>query len=113
MATEHYKILPWWNIKRLYNRHIRPLIPALVWRGQEVDVNINFPMPNEENKLDIRNLFDAERSLYEYGLNFDTGAGLMKGPEARRDWEWDFSLRGNVSVKFRGVCKTKEKRNIV
>ena len=113
MATKYYKVHSWWNIKHLYRTYIRQFIPALVWDGQEIDVNINFPMPNEENKLDIRDLFKAERSLYEYGLNFDTGAGLMKGPEARRDWEWDFSLRGNVSVKFRGVCKTKEKRNIV
>ncbi len=110
MAIKYYKVPSRWNIKHLYNRYIRPFIPALVWRGQEIDVNINFPMPNKENKLDIRDLFEAESYLYKYGINFDTGAGLMKRPEARRDWEWDFSLRGNVSVKFRGVCKTKEKR---
>lgn len=94
-------------IKRLYQKYV----PSLVWYNQEVDVNINFAMPDEDSKFNLDDLFTAEKNLMRYGIKFDTGAGpLNEKGKCRRDWEWDFSLRGKVSVKFRGLCKTKDRR---
>lgn len=88
-------------------------IPRLMWHGQQVDIRITFT----ENRLhaaghdeaigQLKNgqLPEIAKMLHELGIEFDTGLG-----ERGRDWEWDFSLRGPVSVEFIGPCKTVERR---
>ncbi len=45
----------------------------------------------------------AEVELHNAGLEFDTGGstGNESGPEVTRDWEWDWSLHGPISIKAR------------
>lgn len=95
--------------------------PRLVWHGDEVDVRITFkeaklpPMPfgGEEHaltqavkSLNSGALAAVERQLAEIGIGFDKGMGLEG-----RDWEWDWSLRGPVSVTFRGRARKAERRS--
>lgn len=85
---------------------LKRFIPRLVWPGDEVDVVITFT----ENKLQqdanpLRQLWQGalpqiEMQLAEIGVEFDKGLG----PDGR-DWEWDWSLRGPVRVKFRSRAK--------
>lgn len=75
-------------IKRLWIRYI----PNIVWRRQQVEVGIAFDL----NKVDTKDLFEIERLLSKNGIHFDAGAGC-----GRRNWEWDFSLRGPVEVRFK------------
>jgi len=44
-------------------------------------------------KVSLEKLFEIEKKLLEIGITFDTGAGCGK-----RDWEWDWSLKGPVTV---------------
>jgi hypothetical protein len=45
------------------------------------------------SKVDINKVFEIERLLHKIGVHFDTGAGF-----GFRDWNWDYSLTGPVSV---------------
>ena len=67
-------------------------IPSIVWRRQRVEVGIHFDL----RKVNQKDLFEIEKLLSKNGIHFDTGAGCGK-----RDWEWDFSLRGPVEVRFK------------
>lgn len=83
----------------------RRFIPYLVWWNDELDIVITL----SENKLQAQSIpdakkeflrgsfYEAEGHLNECGITFDTGMG----PDGR-DWEWDWSLHGPISVKFRG-----------
>ena len=46
-------------------------------------------------------LFKIERIFRDIGVTFDTGAGF-----GNRDWCWDFSLKGPVSINL--VNKVEE-----
>ena len=87
-------------------------IPYLVWQGQPVWVRITFTeakLPHIEaasiEELGARaaafmnsgHLAMIERDLNEIGVEFDKGVGLDG-----RDWEWDWSLRGPMEVRFVG-----------
>lgn len=107
----------WWNISRR--------LPRLVWIGDDIDVTVNFTnirlapdskgvtQPDGSIAWDIRYEGDmeairrAETALYQIGLSFDTGTGCSS-----RDWEWDYSLRGDVKLYFkqrhRGDRKARE-----
>lgn len=88
-------------------------IPYLVWYGDEVDVRVLL----KDNKLRAADIGEAledlhrgtfykiERQLAEVGIEFDKGMG----PDGR-DWEWDWSLRGPISVTFRRRAKKPELR---
>lgn len=78
----------WQALRRWSARNI----PNIVWRRQQVEVGISFDL----NKVDRKDLFEIERLLSKNGIHFDTGAGC-----GNRDWEWDFSLRGPVEVRFK------------
>ncbi len=90
-------------------------IPRLVWIGQEVDVTITFTqdplIPIEfDPEKPFGSLFDGEladmrQRLARMGITFDTGQG-----PGGRDWEWDWSLKGPVNVRFRGAAKHAERR---
>lgn len=98
--------LVWWR---------RRWIPHLVWYGDEVDVLVNFsadklPDGLTMNDNPLRCLFsgrlhDAELALHDAGVTFDKGMGFDG-----RDWEWDFSLAGPVSVKFKRHAAKPERR---
>lgn len=109
----------WWALKRK--------LPMLVWHDDEVDVKITFTnlrlapeskgveQPDGSIRWDLRyegdmeTLWNAEDALRQLGLTFDAGTGM-----AGRDWEFDYSLRGPVKVRFRrrhkGDRKPKEPR---
>ena len=87
-------------------------LPYLVWHGQPAWVRVTFTeakLPTIEGTdlqavlaqgvaaLDRGRLAEIERSLAEIGIEFDKGAG----PEGR-DWEWDWSLRGPIEIRFVG-----------
>ena len=58
------------------------------------EVRIEFPNLTEEQ---MTHLHKAERQLSKAGISFDTGYCF---PAKRRDWEFDWSLKGaNVVLK--------------
>ena len=105
-------------LSRLYTKWVlfrRKFIPYLVFYGEELDVGItwkenklrqNSTIGDAMKQLDSGHLSKIENMLSEIGIGFDKGIGC-----GGRDWEWDWSLSGPVSVRFRRVCKTKEKRS--
>ena len=97
-----------------WRRRLRRWLPSLVWIGDEIDVCVTFP----ENRLQQPATADhaAEQLLSgalpeietrfgALGIEFDTGLG----PDGR-DWEWDWSLHGPISVKFRGRANRRDRR---
>lgn len=98
--------IKYWAIRQ------RRKLPYLVWWNDELDVGVCL----SQDKLDTGNpeplkqlfggaFYDAEKIFREMGISFDTGMG----PDGR-DWEWDFSLKGPISVRFHGRAKHPEKR---
>ncbi len=104
----------WWTSYR--RRHL----PYLVWYNDELDVVVTF----KEDRLHQREfnnpqeamgaaagqlmrgyLPDIKDKLHDIGIDFDTGLGVEG-----RDWEWDWSLRGPISVRFRGRAANPERR---
>lgn len=78
----------WQTLRRWRARYV----PSIVWRRQIVEVGIHFDL----SKVDQKDLFEIEKLLSKNGIHFDTGAGC-----GNRDWEWDWSLRGPVKVRFK------------
>lgn len=111
--------MPPWRValsraKNALIRLRRRFIPSLVWYGDELDVLVTFPAdrimegdtPNEAfAHLFSGRLHEARCALNEAGIEFDVGAGF-----GGRDWEWDFSLRGPINVKFKRRAKRPERR---
>lgn len=61
-------------------------------RREPVYVGIHFDL----SKVNINDLHKIEKLLYKNGINFDMGSG-----DNVRDWEWDWSLKGPITVTFR------------
>lgn len=98
-------------------------LPRLVWYGDEIDVVVTF----REARLPAGLIFSTdgtgfdevvhasglndgalakiESALNEIGITFDKGIGF-----GGRDWEWDYSLKGPISVRFRGRARKPEDR---
>lgn len=96
-----------WRLIRLRRR-----LPYLVWYGDELDVRVTLNQdkldPTAENpfrQLFGGAFFEIEKTFREMGIGFDTGMGCDG-----RDWEWDWSLKGPISVTFRGRAKHPERR---
>jgi len=53
----------------------------------ECEVRIEIPMKGKN----MDDLFKAEGVLRKLGISFDTGFAIQ---EERRDWEFDYSLKG-------------------
>lgn len=92
------------RIKYWFIRQRRKL-PHLVWWGEEVDVTITFSQHGLPEGADMAEamqylyrsrMAEIEAALKEIGISFDRGGGYDG-----RDWEWDWSLKGPVSVRFR------------
>lgn len=95
---------------KIWHWRLKRWLPRLVWLGDEIDVCITFsedPLNQTDpmGGLFSGGLYDVQKQLNRMGIEFDTGCG----PDGR-DWEWDWSLRGPVRVKFRGHAKNPERR---
>lgn len=92
----------------------RKHIPFIVYWDDEVNVCVTWlenKLPEgvtKEAAIKVLNsgpIYQIENLASEIGVDFDKGISFEG-----RDWEWDFSLRGPISLKFRGPCETKERR---
>lgn len=100
----------WWARAIQFRRRF---IPYLVWHGDEVDVRVRFrenPLRAETVAGALADLhrgsfYEIEKMLGEVGIEFDRGMGFDG-----RDWEWDWSLRGPISVSFRRRAQRPELR---
>jgi hypothetical protein len=105
----------WWHWK------VAGKFPRLVWPGDEVDVIVTFreaKLPQAEFNpadgfpasalayLGAGRMAEIERSLGEIGITFDKGGG-----PGGRDWEWDYSLKGPISVRFKRRAEKPEWRS--
>lgn len=90
----------------------RRRLPYLVWWNDELDVTVCL----SQDKLDLTAanpfaqlfngaFYEAEKVFREMGISFDRGMG----PDGR-DWEWDWSLKGPISIRFRGRAKNPHLR---
>ena len=102
------------QIKHWYVMNIKRRIPHLVWYGQDVDVTVTFfdtrldpsSTPGSIKYAgDMAALAKAEDALQKMGITFDKGIGL-----GGRDWEWDWSLEGNIRLSFRQKHKGSRAR---
>ena len=89
---------------------LRRRFPYLVWYGDEIDVRITLSEDKLNENDPFRALFggaffEIERTFHEMGISFDTGMGCEG-----RDWEWDWSLSGPISVSFRRRTQRPERR---
>lgn len=107
--------LRWW-----WTHYRRRHLPYLVWYNDELDVVVTFKddklyagsFDNEQEAMGAavgqfaRGVLPyVKQQLNEIGIEFDSGLGLNG-----RDWEWDWSLRGPISVRFRGRAAKPERR---
>lgn len=92
----------------------RRRLPYLVWWDDELDITVTLSqdklIPSEDIAASLRQLnsgsfAEAERIFSDMGIGFDKGMGFEG-----RDWEWDWSLQGPISVRFRGRCSRPERR---
>lgn len=90
----------WYSLVRLRRR----FVPYLVWHGDEVDVGVHFKGLGALGG-DPGVVFVAEKAIRSMGISFDAGSGCDG-----RDWEWDWSLRGPLSVTFRARARNPERR---
>jgi hypothetical protein len=115
--------MPWWRIilSRLYYWGVRQRrrLPYLVWYGDELDVVVTFSedklrpveiRPGDDPRDAFHQLFggaffEIEQTLDNMGIRFDKGVGLDG-----RDWEWDWSLKGPISVRFKARATKPELR---
>ncbi len=91
-------------------RFRRRWFPYLVWWNSELDVVITFkedPLRQDDPLAGFERgrLPEIKRLLSEIGITFDSGQGC-----SGRDWEWDWSLKGPISVRFKRRCQRPEKR---
>lgn len=102
-----------WRLKyRL--KQLRRKLPYLVWYNDELDVTVTFSQDcladNEDERSALRKLSsgalaEMERALGNLGIGFDRGMGCDG-----RDWEWDWSLSGPISIRFRSRATKPELR---
>lgn len=102
---------PWWQqqlrkIAAWMRMLRRKYLPYLVWEGDEIDVGVTLKGLGAIGGNPSQ-VWEAQRALNEMGISFDTGSGLHG-----RDWEWDWSLKGPISVRFRRRAKNPETRTV-
>lgn len=108
---------------RLHTRWVQfaRRLPRLVWYDDELDVVVTFTadrlpaiaatspeagLREALGEMNASPIAEIEHNLSRLGIGFDKGMGL-----GGRDWEWDWSLRGPISVRFRGKARKPERRN--
>lgn len=92
---------------------IRQYIPHIIFPGDELDVVVTI----KTQKLDAISVEEAlaqlnsgafheiEKIFRENGITFDKGMGWHG-----RDWEWDYSLQGPISISFKQKASKPERR---
>lgn len=114
IAREMTRAERWWSAFRYRFMRLRRKLPYLVWWDDEVDVTVTFSQDKLDDGMDpdgaFRRFFsgglhEIERCLGSMGIGFDKGIGFDG-----RDWEWDFSLSGPISVRFRRRAMRPERR---
>ncbi len=103
----HFRLLE--RLRSWVTRQRRRL-PYLVWWNDELDVVVTLSQDKLDPSKGLEQLFsgsffDAEKVFRTMGITFDTGMG-----EYGRDWEWDWSLKGPISVRFHGRATRPELR---
>jgi len=99
-----------WSRIRTFFILLRRRLPFLVWYGDELDVIVTFPNDTLDSSEPFGSLFDGhlaeiESRLRAAGIEFDRGVGF-----GGRDWEWDWSLKGPISVQFKSRSTHPERR---
>ena len=102
--------IKWSRARSWWIRSVSRRIPRLVWYGDEIDVRVTFSedplcQDNSMKGLFTGGLYEIQKQLRHMGIEFDSGQGC-----GGRDWEWDWSLRGPISVTFRSRAKRPERR---
>lgn len=87
----------WNRVKRCFGKFWAKR-PRLIWYREECEVVIAFDL----SKVSLQQVFKVEDALAELGVHFDRGAGC-----GERHWEWDYSLDGPVTVRFKRRGKRK------
>lgn len=100
----------WKSDLRCWLVRLRRRLPYLVWYDDELDITVMFSQDKLNPNADIGQLWrgafsDAERIFNEMGITFDKGMGCEG-----RDWEWDWSLKGPISIRFRARASKPELR---
>ena len=73
--------------------------PVEIKRGDKIQVRIDFAIESED---DLMALHRAEDALEKLGIWFDRSTEITNGRVVGREWSWDWSLKGPVSVSFSG-----------
>ena len=86
------KHLPlWFRIKVFLLRLKARILPHIMWRDQEVWVNIKF----DAGKVDCMDLLQIEKILSKNGIAFDHSLGAKN-----IEWHLDYSKCGPMKVEF-------------
>lgn len=97
------------NQAKMLAWRIRRRLPYLVWYGDEIDCTVTLKdngALSPDSTIDNIEftgsslVWDAQECLNKMGIRFDTGSGCHG-----RDWEWDYSLKGPISIQFRSRAK--------
>lgn len=91
----------------------RRRLPYLVWYNDELDVSVTLSqdkltadsMEGAFKQFNSGAFVEVEKIFSEMGIGFDKGLGCDG-----RDWEWDWSLKGPISVRFRSRATKPERR---
>ena len=91
-------------------KRLRRKLPYLVWYNDELDVTVTLSQDKLDPEAPMEKLFsgafyECEKVFRDMGIGFDTGMGADG-----RDWEWDWSLKGPISVRFRSRATKPELR---
>lgn len=92
-------------------RKLRRKLPYFVWWDEELDVVVTLSQDKLNPEKDpFKQLLGGafaqiEKTFSEMGITFDKGMGFDG-----RDWEWDWSLSGPISVRFHGTSSKPELR---
>ncbi len=117
IVREYGRLRVLWGrlMREVWHFRLKRWIPRLVWLGDEIDVVVTLtedklpeglgPADNPLRLLFSGGLFEIEKQLRTMGITFDTSMGF-----GGRDWEWDYSLAGPISVRFKGRAKHPERR---
>jgi len=94
----------------VWRRRLCSWLPRLVWLDDEIDVVVTLAndtaRPDQHSPaLFNRGSFEIEKALRNLGITFDICMG-----QGGCDWQWDYSLSGPISVRFKGRAKRPERR---
>lgn len=112
-AREMTRFELFWHAIKYWLLRQRRRLPYLVWYGDELDVGVTLSqdklteqsMEGAFRQFNSGAFVEIEKIFSEMGIGFDKGLGCEG-----RDWEWDWSLQGPISVRFRSRATKPERR---